>query len=94
MYSIHDKINYKSIWKALKFEKINNKIDYNKFKECTDDYAINYSIKLYNKNQYYRMINGGSYYCHDCSTDYNCRKTHFNYPAKYLKYINPKNSNL
>ena len=94
MYSINDKINYKSFWKALKFEKINNKINYNRFKECKSDYAINYSIKLHNKTEQTKAVNSGNYYCHDCSNDYNKRCTHFNYSPNYLKYINPKNSNL
>ena len=94
MYNIHDKINYKSTWKAIEFEKIKGRIHYDKFKECCNDFAINYSIKLHNKTEQNRAVNSGNYYCHDCSTNYNKRCTHFNYSPNYLKYINPKHSNL
>ena len=93
-YNIHHKINYKSYHKDIKFETINNEIQFDKFRECTEDYAINYSIKLHNKNEYYKLINLGKYYCSDCSYNYNKRCEHYDYEPNYLKFINPKNSNL
>jgi len=93
-YNIHHKINYKSYHKDVKFETINNEIQFDKFRECKKDYAINYSIKLHNKNEYYKMINSSKYYCSDCSHNYNKKSYHYDYEPNYLKFINPENSNL
>ena len=93
-YNIHHKINYKSYHKDVKFETINNEIQFDKFRECKKDYAINYSIKLHNKNEYYKMINSSKCYCSDCSHNYNKRCEHYDYEPNYLKFIEPKNSNL
>ena len=86
--NIHNKINFKEVYKGKKF---NNKYE---IIDDVDDFAINYSIYLYNKNQQNKMINSGSYYCHDCSHDFNERCKHYNYNANYYKFINVKNSNI
>ena len=95
--NIHNKINFKEYYKGKIFHRdMNNKgkIDVNYIKDDVKDYAINYSIYLYNKNQQNKMINSGLSYCHDCSYDYNKRCEHYNYNPNYIKFINAKNSNL
>ena len=92
MYNIHHKINYKEFYKGWIFHMYKGKV--RELKPDVGDYAINYSIKLHNKTEQTKAVNSGNYYCHDCSNDYNKRCTHFNYSPNYLRYINPKNSNL
>ena len=88
MYTIHDKINFKECYKGKRF------FNDHYIKDDLKDYAINYSIYLYNKNQQNKMINSGLSYCHDCSHDYNKRCEHYNYSPNYIRFINAKDSNL
>ena len=83
--NIHDKINYKEFYKSWRFVERSRLITF--FKPDVDDYAINYSIKLFNLNEQSKMVHSGRNYCHDCSVDSRQERYHYNDSPKYLKPI-------
>ena len=70
--NIHRIINYKANNKQLNWDfKTNN------FTENVNDAAMKYSLDLRLMEKKQMTLNGGSYYCHDCSHDRHKAVNHY-----------------